>query len=273
VLTNLEAWIRRRLRAYLWRSGRTGTTVSTNCADAAYQVQCSGRRRFTDRVLAHVRTPGRFNKHCAPLLRLTRLSPTSCSLTKLNQSNRRVRDPYGGAVSWRCRTAATNPALVGPGTGQHFTPPEGHYAYYGIAETFVPCKRSIGRSNATGTNAVQPERPGDHVGHDPPDQTAATDLATKLYLPIEVTSSRSAVNHLLKSVVREICTLRSVGTGAGDASGDPVGDTEVSPYPINRRILVVRARPGRGRGPPNVAFVCGLPTSPWNKQGAGPWVA
>jgi hypothetical protein len=30
-----------------------------------------------------------------------------------------------------------------------------------------------------------------------------------------VTSSRSAVNHLLKSVSREICTLRSVETGDG----------------------------------------------------------
>src|ERR1700686_4584053 len=54
------------------------------------------------------------------------------------------------------------------------------------------------------------------VGHVPPDQTAATDLATKAVPSLSgVTSSRSAVNHLLKSVVREICTLRSVGTGGG----------------------------------------------------------
>src|ERR1700719_5109495 len=53
-----------------------------------------------------------------------------------------------------------------------------------------------------------------HVGHVPPDQTAATDLATKAVPSLSrVTSSRSAVNHLLKSVVREIRTLRSVGTG------------------------------------------------------------
>src|ERR1700730_9906732 len=46
--------------------------------------------------------------------------------------------------------------------------------------------------------------------------TAATDLATKAVPSLSgVTSSRSAVNHLLKSVVREICTLRSVGTGGG----------------------------------------------------------
>jgi hypothetical protein len=55
-----------------------------------------------------------------------------------------------------------------------------------------------------------------HVGHVPPDQTAATDPETKAVPSLSgVTSSRSAVNHLLKSVVREICTLRSVGTEGG----------------------------------------------------------
>ena len=66
-------------------------------------------------------------------------------------------------------------------------------------------------------DAVQPELGrAHHVGHVPPDQTAATDLATKAVPSLSaVTSSRSAVNHLLKSVVREISTLRSVGTGGG----------------------------------------------------------
>src|SRR5262249_14198482 len=66
-------------------------------------------------------------------------------------------------------------------------------------------------------NAAQPELGrAHHVGHVPPDQTAATDLATKPVPSLwEATSSRSAVNDLLKSVVREICTLRSVGTGGG----------------------------------------------------------
>jgi RNA-directed DNA polymerase len=35
VLTNLEAWIRRRLRSYLGGNGRTGTTASRNCAVVA----------------------------------------------------------------------------------------------------------------------------------------------------------------------------------------------------------------------------------------------
>src|SRR6201998_1161844 len=116
-------------------------------------------------------------------------------------------------------TAATNPALVGPGTGQHSQ-----------RRTEVPlrllrhCRKlsfpakgpSDGRT-LLAQNAVQPELGrAHHVGHVPPDQPAATDLATKAVPSLSgVTSSRSAVNHLLKSVVREICTLRSVGTGGG----------------------------------------------------------
>jgi hypothetical protein len=38
-----------------------------------------------------------------------------------------------------------------------------------------------------------------------------------------VSSSYSAVNQLLTSVVRETCTLRSVGAGTGDRPGHPVG--------------------------------------------------
>src|SRR5208283_5979896 len=43
------------------------------------EVQCSGRRRFTDRVLAHVRAPGGPTGPAQPVLRLTRSPPTSCS--------------------------------------------------------------------------------------------------------------------------------------------------------------------------------------------------
>jgi hypothetical protein len=68
VLTNLEAWIRRRLRSYLWR--------------------------FADGVLAHVRTPGRPTSPAQPLLRLARSPPTPCLCLSLTYSNRRVRDPY-----------------------------------------------------------------------------------------------------------------------------------------------------------------------------------
>ena len=80
-----------------------------------------------------------------------------------------------------------------------------------------PAKGSSGGRTLLAQNAVQPELGrAHHVGHVPPDQTAATDLATKAVPSLSgVTSSRSAVNHLLKSVVREIRTLRSVGTGGG----------------------------------------------------------
>src|SRR3984893_208388 len=115
--------------------------------------------------------------------------------------------------------AATNPALVGPGTGQH-----SQRRAEGPLRLLRHCRKlsfpakgpSVGRT-LLAQNAVQPELGrAHHVGHIPPDQTAATDLATKAVPSLSgVTSSRSAVNHLLKSVVREICTLRSVGTGGG----------------------------------------------------------
>ena len=62
------------------------------------KVQCSGRRRFTDEVLAHVRTPGGPTSPAQPLFRLTRSSPTLRLRPSLTQSNRRVRTrmPGGG---------------------------------------------------------------------------------------------------------------------------------------------------------------------------------
>ena len=58
------------------------------------EVQCSGRRRFADGVLAHVRTPGGPTGPAQPLLRLARSSPTPCLRPSLTQSNRRGTDPY-----------------------------------------------------------------------------------------------------------------------------------------------------------------------------------
>jgi hypothetical protein len=48
------------------------------------KIPCSGCRRFTDRDLAHVRTPGGSTSTAQPLLRLARSPSTSCSVTKLN---------------------------------------------------------------------------------------------------------------------------------------------------------------------------------------------
>ena len=66
-------------------------------------------------------------------------------------------------------------------------------------------------------NAVQPEpqRPH-HMGCVPPDQGTDSNYATEAVPSLrEATVYRCAVNQLPKSVVREICTLRSVGAGGG----------------------------------------------------------
>src|SRR5207253_8164031 len=77
------------------------------------EVQCSGRRRFTDGVLAHVRTPGGPTSPAQPLLRLTRSSPTPRLRPSLTQSNRRGTDPYArwwgrGGIA-RCPPIPINP--------------------------------------------------------------------------------------------------------------------------------------------------------------------
>jgi hypothetical protein len=51
------------------------------------------------------------------------------------------------------------------------------------------------------------------------------------------------VKQLLTSVVREICTLRSVGAGAGDRPGHPVATSDGRPYRDKIRIFRVTARP------------------------------
>src|SRR5438309_4317573 len=58
------------------------------------KVQCSSRGRFTDGVLAHVRTPGGPTSSAQPLFRLTRSPPTPCRCPSLTRSNRRGTDPY-----------------------------------------------------------------------------------------------------------------------------------------------------------------------------------
>ena len=95
VLTNLEAWIRRRLRSYLWRQWQNGHNRFKELRRRGVpKFQCSGRRRFADGVLAHVRTPGGPTGPAQPLLRLTRSSPTLCLRPSLTRSNRRGTDPY-----------------------------------------------------------------------------------------------------------------------------------------------------------------------------------
>ena len=91
VLTNLEAWIRRRLRSYLWRQWQNGHNRFN-------ELRRHGVPKFgaavAAGVLAHVRTPGGPTGPAQSLLRLTRSSPTPCLCPSLTQSNRRGTDPY-----------------------------------------------------------------------------------------------------------------------------------------------------------------------------------
>src|SRR6185295_3970953 len=85
-------------------------------------------------------------------------------------------------------------------------------------------------------DAAQPQRgrQSPDVGRLQSDQAADAAAATEAAPPIPgVASTRSAVNQRPKSVVREICTPRSVGTGDGQPSpvtrwkllGKPAGNT------------------------------------------------
>src|SRR6516164_6563750 len=66
------------------------------------KVPCSGRGRFADRVLAHVRTSGGPTSAAQPLLRLARSPSTSCSFPSLTRSNRRGTGPVCPVV-WELR--------------------------------------------------------------------------------------------------------------------------------------------------------------------------
>ena len=85
VLTNLEAWIRRRLRAYLWPdSGRTGTIVSTNCGAEACRSSTQRLppvRRQDSGACQYTR---RSNRPCATTTSTRSVSLDFMFLTKLN---------------------------------------------------------------------------------------------------------------------------------------------------------------------------------------------
>ena len=82
VLTNLEAWIGRRLRLYLWRQWRNEHNRFTE------------RCRFTDGTLAHVRTPGGSTRPTKSCVRLSWSPPNLHACAGLTRSNRRGTDPY-----------------------------------------------------------------------------------------------------------------------------------------------------------------------------------
>ncbi len=103
----------------------------------------------------------------------------------------------------------------------------GHYAYYGIAGNIRALQRVHRAVERYCASCWQSELEGyGLVAAIPTDQGAVSIGATKAVSPSPgVASSRRAVKHILTSVVREICTLRSVGAGArATALGYPVGN-------------------------------------------------
>ena len=93
----------------------------------------------------------------------------------------------------------------------------GHYAYYGIAgniRSLQKVYRAVERYWRNMLSSRSLERRG-LVDAIPADQGAVSTTATKAVSPLYgATSYRCAVKQLLTSVVREICTLRSVGAGS-----------------------------------------------------------
>jgi RNA-directed DNA polymerase len=94
VLTNLEAWIRRRLRMYLWRQWQNGPN--------RFQELRRRACRSSTRRLPPARRPGsgacqdtrRSNRPCATLLSMPSVSPESMLLPQLNS----IEPPWYGPV-------------------------------------------------------------------------------------------------------------------------------------------------------------------------------
>ena len=109
VLTNLEAWIRRRLRSYLWRQWGNGR-------NRFKELRRRGVSQFRAAVAAGSPTGfWRMSGHPAvqagpaqPPLRLTRSPPTLCSATGLTRSNRRGTRPVCPVV-WEGRRREASP--------------------------------------------------------------------------------------------------------------------------------------------------------------------
>ncbi|MER9484168.1 reverse transcriptase domain-containing protein [Mesorhizobium sp. M0494] len=121
VLTHLEAWIRRRLRMYLWRQWGTGTTASRNCVVMAYQ---SSELRLPP---VHRRDSGacqdtlRSNKPCATITSSPSVSLGSMSLPKLNP----IEPPWYGPVCpvvWEGRRREASPYPDQSQTRHHRNP-------------------------------------------------------------------------------------------------------------------------------------------------------
>ena len=101
VLMHLEAWIRRRLRAYLWRQWRNGRNRFKELRRRGVPKFNAAVRRIVcaDRVSGGMSSQaGGPTGAAQPLFRLTRSPPTPCLRSRLTRSNRRGTDPYAAVV-------------------------------------------------------------------------------------------------------------------------------------------------------------------------------
>jgi hypothetical protein len=92
-----------------------------------------------------------------------------------------------------------------------------------LPETFVPCKRSIGRSNATGAKCCAAGAGAHHVGHRSCDQSCTFPIGSyKLSQCCESSSEERSAGNLHAT----FCGNR----GRATASGDPVVPSNGHPY-------------------------------------------
>ncbi|MEI9425407.1 hypothetical protein O7A70_30060 [Mesorhizobium sp. Cs1299R1N1] len=95
MLTNLEAWIRRRLGSYLWRQWGNGHNRFKELRRRGVpKFSAAPAAGFTDGFLTHVRTPGGPTGLAQPILRVTRSPPSLCLCTSMTGRTAVVRDPY-----------------------------------------------------------------------------------------------------------------------------------------------------------------------------------
>ena len=105
VLTNLEAWIRRRLRSYLWRQWRNGRTASRNYAAAACRSSSRRSRPVHPPDFGACHHIRRCSKPCATMRSMISDSPGFMSPQLLNP----VEPPWYGPVCpvvWELRLAS-----------------------------------------------------------------------------------------------------------------------------------------------------------------------
>ena len=84
VLTNLEAWIRRRLCSYLWRQWATGVTASKNCVVVAYQSSERRPQPARRRASGACQDTRRSKRPCVTTTSIRSVSPDSMFWLRLN---------------------------------------------------------------------------------------------------------------------------------------------------------------------------------------------